>query len=69
MSETPRFGNARLDKAGYALGEGAFFTLPWRGRVGEHRRCEPGWGERIEVQVTPPRLRFAQSTLPEDGEG
>ena len=26
------------------IGPQAPSTLPWRGRVGEHRKCEPGWG-------------------------
>src|SRR4051794_4106724 len=33
----------------------ALITLPWRGRGGEHRRCEPGWGEAWCKGVTPPR--------------
>src|SRR5262245_45438968 len=32
----------------------AVLTLPWRGRVGERRSREPGWGEAGEVHPTPP---------------
>src|SRR5437868_6760012 len=28
-------------------------TLPWRGRVGEQRSCEPGWGEPLAPRSSP----------------
>ena len=43
------------------------FTLPWRGRVGEHRRCEPGWGE-LPTTLTPPR-RSLRSRRPSPSRG
>src|SRR2546429_9904499 len=30
-------------------------TLPWRGRVGEQRSCETGWGAPSHKVFTPPR--------------
>src|SRR5581483_8453821 len=40
------------------------FTLPWRGRVGEHRRCEPGWGAVHLHSPHPDRFRVAQAVDP-----
>jgi hypothetical protein len=57
------------------------FTLPWRGRVGEHRapaRCETGWGENESAKARttmalsphPACSRFAQAgDPPPPGEG
>ena len=43
------------------------FTLPCRGRVGEHRRCEPGWGDRACKGLTPTR-RLSAGASPLQGE-
>ena len=42
-------------------------TVPWRGRVGERRSREPGWGDHYHEPVTPPRpssLRSDRANLP-----
>ena len=42
-----RIGNLCCAGAAHSI------TLPWRGRVGERRSREPGWGERSHTKIHP----------------
>ncbi len=44
-------------------------TLPWRGRVGEQRSCETGWGGDCEEVSPHPAARFTRVDPPPPGEG